>query len=190
MKTKGIKVKTQILLFFGLIILLGSCKQMSEQVQDKSAGINGGFEVSKDGLPVNWLMYTPNTVPDSDFRIVLDKSIFKEGKQSLKFEVKKCSSIGGWISPGFTNEFFDNREGHYKVSFWIKNEGTEFNISAGGVSAKEGNMTTLIKGIEPVNEWKLLEYKVDVLKDQWLRIQLNILQPGSFWIDDIRIEKI
>ena len=68
---------------------------MSEQIRDNSAGINGGFEVSKDGLPVNWLMYTSSTVPKADFEIILDKKDFKEGEQSLRFDVKECEDIGG-----------------------------------------------------------------------------------------------
>jgi hypothetical protein len=195
MRAITIKVNTQfflLILVFG--ILTGGCNKMSEIIVDKTAVLNGGFEVSKNGLPVNWLMYTPNTVPDADFQIILDKEIFKEGKQSLKFNVKKCSSIGGWKSPGFTNEFFEvgryRGEGRYKLSFWVKNAGAEFSITAGGVSAQGANMTTLIKEHEQIDDWKLLEYEIDVPTDRWLRMQLNILQPGTFWIDDIRIERI
>ena len=194
MKTFRIIAKTQFLLLLNLTAFLGGCTQFSEMVKDKSAGLNGGFEVSKYGLPVNWIMYTSKTVPDADFKIVFDKDIFKEGKQSLKLDVQKCSSTGGWKSPGFTNEFFEigkyKGEGPYNLSFWIKNNGTKFNISAGGVSTKEGDMKLLIEGNETLNDWKLLEYEIDVPKDRWLRMQLNILQPGTFWIDDIKIEKI
>ncbi|MBS1271957.1 MAG: hypothetical protein MAGBODY4_01093 [Candidatus Marinimicrobia bacterium] len=167
---------------------------MSEQIKDKSAGLNGGFEVSKNGLPVNWLMYTPNTVPNSDFKIILDNEEYKEGKQSLRFDVKECEDIGGWHSPGFTNEFFvaGKYEGHarYKISFWIKNNGTKFQITAGGVESKGGEMTPLIEGDEEISDWKLFEDEIEVPQERWLRMQLNILQPGTFWIDDIRIEKV
>lgn len=188
-------VNTPFLVFTLLFILFTEgCNEMSEKVVDKSAGLNGSFEVSKNGLPVNWVMYTPNTVPYADFQIILDKEVFKEGKQSLKFIVKRCSSIGGWKSPGFTNEFYEvgkyKGEGHYKLSFWVKNDGAEFSISAGGVSATTGNMKTLIKENKQINDWKLLEYQIDVPKDKWLRMQLNLLRPGTFWIDDINIEKL
>lgn len=182
-------------LFFTILVLLliMGCQQMSEQISDKSAGLNGGFEISKNDLPVNWLLYTPKTVPDSDFKIVLDKDVFKEGKQSLKFDVQKCSSTGGWHSPGFTNEFSTSSkyegEGSYKLSFWIKNDGSKFNVSAGGVSAMKGNMKTLIQEDMQINDWKLLEYEIDIPEKNWLRMQLNILQPGTFWIDDVRVEK-
>jgi len=166
---------------------------MSEKITDKSAGMNGGFEVSKNGIPVNWVMYTPKTVADAKFEIVLDKDVFKEGKQSLRFDVDKCSSIGGWNSPGFTNEFFEmgkyKGEGKYKLSFWIKNDGTEFKISAGGVSGMKGKMNTLIQENDQIADWKYFEYQIDIPKDRWLRMELNILQPGTLWIDDIKIEK-
>jgi len=185
---------TKFFLLLSLMFLLAACfGQMSELEKDKSAGLNGGFEVSSNGLPVNWLMYTPNTVKEADFKIVLDNEVYKEGKQSLMFDVVKCSSIGGRFSPGFTNEFFESGkfegEGIYKLSFWVKNEGSKFKISAGGVSAMKGNMAVLIDEDEQISDWKLLEYKIDIPKDNWLRMELNVLQAGTFWIDDIKIEK-
>lgn len=188
------KSSIQLTCVIGLTILLTACNQMSEQIKDKSAGLNGGFEVSKNGLPVNWLMYTSNTVPKADFEIILDEKDFKEGEQSLRFDVKDCEDIGGWHSPGFTNEFFEvgkyNGQARYKLSFWIKNNGSKFKIDAGGVESKGGDMRTLIESDEIINSWKLLEYEIEVPEERWLRMQLNIIQPGTFWIDDIRIEKL
>ncbi|MEA1972803.1 MAG: hypothetical protein U9N34_05870, partial [Candidatus Cloacimonadota bacterium] len=65
-----------------------------------------------------------------------------------------------------------------------------FKVFGGCVAAKGGDMKTLIEGNEEIDDWKLHEYEIDVLKDRWLRMQLNILQPGTFWIDDIKIEKL
>lgn len=33
------------------------CTQRSEFIKDESVGMNGGFEQSKSGLPVNWLIH-------------------------------------------------------------------------------------------------------------------------------------
>ena len=177
----------------GLLVLTG-CMQMSEKETDESAGINGGFEVTKNSLPVNWLMYTPNTVPDGEFKIIIDKNVFKEGKQSLRFDVVNCSSTGGWHSPGFTNEFSDSGqfEGEviYKLSFWIKNNGTKFRVESGGVAPYKGEMKVLIESDEQIEDWKYLEYKINVPEERHLRMELNILEPGTFWIDDIQIDKI
>lgn len=175
-----------------MFLLIGCFGQMIELEKDKSAGLNGGFEVFRNGLPVNWLMYGPKTVKNADFKITPDNEFYSEGKQSLRFDVVKCSSIGG-VSPGFTNEFFESGrfegEGSYKLSFWVKNEGSTFKISAGGVSAMKGNMTTLIEEKKQISDWKFFEYQIDIPKDNWLRMELRILQPGIFWIDDIQIEK-
>jgi len=194
MKKYWINMKSNCSLILGLVLILSGCDQMSEKETDSSAGLNGGFEISKNGLPVNWLMYTNNTVPEADFTIELDKDVFIEGKQSLKFDVKKCTTIGEWHSPGFTNEFFDigkyDGEGIYKISFWIKNNGSTFRVTAGGVSAMKGEMKTLIEGNDEIDDWKLHEYEINVPNNRWLRMQLNILQPGTFWIDDIKIEKL
>jgi len=190
------------IVFVGFMVLLltiafgGGCHRMSELEEDPSAGVNGGFEIARNGLPVNWLMYTPNTVPDADFQVVLDKVVYKEGSQSLKFDVKRCRpGAKGWYAPGFTNEFFEKGkgrfgEGHYKISFWIRNNGATYCINAGGVSAFGGNMSTLVTSNEQSDDWKQLEYEVEIPKDYHLRMELNILQPGTLWIDDIRIERI
>jgi len=194
MKKYWIKMKSEYVLLLGLFFILSACQQMSEKETDIAAGINGGFEIFKNNLPVNWLMYTPNTVPNADFDITFDNAIYKEGEQSLRFDVKECSSNGGWHSPGFTNEFSDigKFEGKaiYKLSFWIKNNGSKYHISAGGVAPMEGDMKTLIESDQQLEDWKYLEYEINVPEDMHLRMQLNILQPGTFWIDDIRIEKI
>ena len=129
-------------------------------------------------------------MPNSKFEIILDKEDFIEGKQSLKFRVEKCSSTGGWRSPGFTNQFDAEQASSYRLRFWIKNNGAEFCIKAGGVSPKYGDMKTLLRSNEQINDWKQYEYKVPVAKEfNELRVEVNVLDPGTFWIDDIQIEK-
>ncbi len=183
----------KVTLLLGLLVLIG-CMQMSEKETDETAGLNGGFEVTKNGIPVNWLMYSPNTVQNGEFEIVIDKNLFKEGKQSLRFDVNNCSSTGGWHSPGFTNEFSESGkfkgEGTYKLGFWIKNDGTKFRVEAGGVSPHKGDLKVLIESSEELEDWKYLHYKIHVPKERHLRMELNILSPGTFWIDDVQITKI
>ena len=188
MKTTG-----NYAIILSLYLILSACQQMSEKEIDKSAGLNGGFEISKNDLPVNWLMYTPNTVPNADFKIRLDTTIFKEGKQSLRFDVINCSSSGGWHSPGFTNEFSESGqfegEGNYKLSFWIRNDGSKYRINAGGVTPKGGDMKKIIESDQQIDDWKYQEYDISVPTEGHLRMELNILQPGTFWIDDVKIKK-
>lgn len=112
----------------------------------------------------------------------------------LRFEVKKCSAIGRRLSTGFTNEFFAvgkfEGKARYKLSFWIKNTNSRFTISAGSVTSKTGEIKTLMEKNQDIEDWKFYEYEIDVPDERWLKMELNILQPGTFWIDDIKIEKI
>lgn len=159
--------------------------------QDRAAGMNGSFEVTKSGLPVSWSFYTPQTVPAADFDILMDTADFKDGKQSLQFVVRKCEATGGRLSPGFFNEFPDTKPGEtYKISFWAKNAGSEFVFTARGVSAMGREPGVVIKSKETFNEWRRFECTHTIPSQMWLRLELNVVQPGTFWIDDIQMAKV
>ena len=53
MKTLKLKSKMSFLLTLCALLMLGSCNKMSEQIKVESAGINGGFEVSKKRPNIN-----------------------------------------------------------------------------------------------------------------------------------------
>jgi len=191
-------LKTRILLIGMIpviIILINSCDYilhpMSEMIEDETAGMNGSFEVARSGLPVNWLLYTPKTVPAGDFNIVIDTTEFKDGKQSLKFNVRECVATGGWYSPGFCNQFPAKVGQSYKISFWVKNIGSGFFAQIGGVGSSTGKYETIIKSDETIEPWRLVEYTYTIPEKMTsIRFELNIIKPGIFWIDDLKIEQI
>jgi len=173
------------------MVPLFSCTRMSKQIRDKTAGTNGSFEITKSGLPVNWLFYTPETVPKGDFDIIIDTTEYKDGKQSLKFLVRECSPVGGWWSPGFCNEYKALPGEIFRISFWIKNNGTDYQIRIGGVSVTTGKYDTIVRSKEPSETWQYYEYYYTIPENmKAIRFEMNILQPGTFWIDDIKIEKV
>jgi hypothetical protein len=168
----------------------GFNSRMSEYYYDKNAGLNGSFEIVENGFPVNWMIYSPKTIPEGDYDLIIDTTDFKEGKQSLKFLVRSCAPDGGWHSPGFCMEDEANPGEFYKVSFWYINDSSEFIARIGGVGPSVGEYETIIKSNESNNTWKLIEYKYAIPQDMnSIRFELNILQPGSFWIDGLRIDK-
>jgi hypothetical protein len=180
---------------FITIIFLNGCDYilhpMSEMITDKTAGINGSFEVIKSGLPVNWIIYTPETVPEGDFDIVFDTVDFKDGKQSLKFIVRKCDATGGWHSPGFCNEFPAKPGQTFKISFWFKNNGSGFIVRIGGVGSSTGQYETIIKSDETIDSWRLVEYTYTIPEKMTaIRFEMNIIKPGIFRIDDLKIAQI
>ena len=135
-------------------VLLSGCDEFSESRQDKTAGINGSFEVVESGLPVNWSVYTPKSIPTGDFDLIIDTIEYKDGKQSLKFLVRECSSRGGWLSPGLFQEYKATPGETYRVSFWVKNDGAEFRVGVSGVAAKEGEDETIVRSRETIDTWQ------------------------------------
>lgn len=167
---------------------LSGCQKMSEWVIDDSVGLNGGFEVTKDGLPVNWLVYTPATIPTGDYDLVIDTVEHKEGRQSLKFVVRDCASTGGWYSPGFSKEYEAASGVTYHVGFWVKNERSRFRAKVGGVSAFKGEYETIVEGGDSIPEWHRYVYAYTMPAGfHRLRLEINVLSPGTFWVDDITI---
>ncbi len=180
-----------LLIVLVLSLMLGGCKRFSESIQDKTAGMNGSFEVTESGLPVNWLVYTPAIIPTGDYDLIIDTTEYKDGKQSLKFLVRECSSVGGWYSPGLSQEYKAIPGETYMVSFWVMNDGSEFIVEIGGVSDKEGEYETIVRSKEAIDIWQQFEHIYTIpQKMNAIRFEMNILQPGTFWIDDIEIERI
>ncbi|OFX91936.1 MAG: hypothetical protein A2X05_03625 [Bacteroidetes bacterium GWE2_41_25] len=164
---------------------------MSEYITDENAGKNGSFEITKSGLPVNWILYTPKTIPTGDYDLIIDTTEYKDGKQSLKLLVRECSPDGGWHSPGFCMQYKAEPEESYHVSFWVKNELSEFIARIGGVSATKGRYDTIVKSNETITSWQIFEYTYIIPPGMNnIRFEMNILQPGSFWIDDLKIERM
>jgi len=172
-------------------LVAAACEELSEKVEDDSVGWNGDFENDRDGLPVNWLVYTPRTVPDSDFDIVLDTLEFKEGGQSLRFDVRDCEGIGGRYSPGIAQERPAQAGGTYRVSFWIRSDGADLGAKVGGISAFAGQYETVVEATGGTDGWVFVErdYPMPAEYDR-IRFELSVLSPGSVWIDDVRIEPL
>lgn len=153
-------------------------------------GFNGGFEAFENDLPVNWGVYSPNTVANAVFSIEADQNLFVEGKQSLMFNVTSCSEKGGWFSPGFFGEYPEWTAGDYDVSCFVLNKGSHFRLNAGGVNNHHGNIQCLIDDTTNDQSWRHCQYQVHVADGEHLRIELNVLSTGVFRIDHISIEKV
>jgi hypothetical protein len=174
-----------------LILMIGAgCSPYSTQIRGDDDSMNGGFEIVREGLPVNWYFYTPDNVPVGDFDILTDTALYKEGKQSLKFLVRDCSDVGGWHSPGFFEDFSATAYETYMVSFWVINNGCDFKVRIGSSEYGKGSHEeTIIASKENFNDWRYFEYLFKVRYDR-IRFEVNIYRPGSIWFDDIKIEGV
>jgi len=175
------------------LILLQSCglNSMSKIERDKSAGMNGSFEFVKSGLPVNWSFYAVEALRNGECILKMDTNEYKNGKQSLNFVINKLdSSHYLWKKPGFFQTYNARLGETYKLSFWIKNNNCEFLIRVS--SEGEGMYSEkIIHSDKDIEDWKYVEYNYTVPVEKNfknIRFEVNLLKPGSFWIDDINIE--
>lgn len=189
MKTNSIILTVALVIASLAAILAISCsKQMSETVSDEEIGYNGGFEQIENNIPVNWLVYTPETTGSGDFDISADTQNRKEGKQSLKFDVRSCSDKGGRFSPGVSQERRVDAGDNFKISFWTKNQGAAYLIRIHAVSATKQAGGIELKSEESSNDWVYHEYQYTIPeKMNKLRFECNVLVPGTFWLDDVSI---
>lgn len=203
MSTSLIKTKLKIIIPIAVMVLtLQGCimKPMSEREKDTTIKWNGGFEYVRDGLPVNWLFYTEKTingkkhgsidVPATDFDLIIDTVDYKEGRQSLKFVVRQCGSAGEWHSPGFCDEFEVDGDRKYMVTFWVKNKGSECELKAGAVKAMGGAGYETIHLDKDIADWQKFEIPCSVPAGMRLRINVNVLRPGTFQIDGISFREM
>ena len=171
--------------------VLCGCNKFSESILDESAGMNGGFEITESGLPVNWFVYTPETIPTGEYDLIIDTVEYWSGQQSLKFVVRECSPRGGWHSPGFCQQYEATPGMTYTVGFWVKNDGAEFLAKIGGVSPSEGQYETIVRSSETIATWRHYEKEYTMPPEfDSIRFELNILRPGTFWIDEVTISGI
>jgi hypothetical protein len=171
--------------------LLAGCQTFSRSVDDPTAGMNGGFEVVRDGLPVNWLLYTPDVIPDGDYDLIIDHDRPHSGENSLRFEVRACRPTGGWHSPGFSQQFEAEPGETYTIGFWVRNRSAIFIARVGGVSAFDGEYELIVRTDEEFADWKYFEHEY-TMPDEFdeLRFEFNVLSPGTVWVDDIAISGI
>ena len=54
----------------------------------------------------------------------------------------------------------------------------------------EGGESQFIEGSEDIDEWQQFVSEVIVGEKQSFRIELSILEPGTFWIDDVKVVKL
>jgi len=166
------------------------CTPISTREKSESAGFNGSFEIEKSGRPVNWyIYYLP--IKSGDAEVSFDTTDAIEGKQSLKFVVHR---VGRRWSAGLFQVIPAESKDTYKVSFWLKNQGCKVSLLLNSEKPKEApsaNRRALSEEETGINTWRQFEYVYTVPETyNNIRFELDILKPGTLWIDDVRIEKV
>lgn len=189
------KMKNTFRMYLGCLV--GVCSvffvhaQFSECIKQPGAGVNGGFEILHNNLPVNWYLYTPATVKKGSFTITVDTRDVVEGKHSLVFNVKESSAEGGRFSPGLFQEFEVQPGSSYRIRLKVKNDQATVKFRVVPVSTKQqGNPTE--QHIPSAGErWQEITLVCDTKPDfTRMRVELNILSAGLVKVDDFVLERI
>ena len=149
----------------------------------------------KSGYPANWWVHH-RPLDDGDGELSFDTADAVDGTQSLKFVVYRANPVGGWRSPGLF-QVSDAEEGRsYRVSFWLKNRGGEIRLLITSSTSESREPRTPIKKIIAAEKtgddsWHQFVYTYTVPAHYAnIRFEINIVVPGTVWIDDVRIEPL
>lgn len=169
--------------------------EMSTRKVDRAAGYNGSFEFVKSGYPANWYVYH-RPLDDGDGEMSLDTADAVDGTRSLKFAVSKANPVGGWRSPGLF-QVSDAEEGRsYRLSFWLKNRAAKIRLLITSETHESREPRILIIEIIDAERtgnqtWRQFVYTYTVPAHYAnIRFEMNIVAPGTVWIDDVRIEPL
>ena len=171
-------------------VVLCGCAPISIREKSESAGFNGSFEIARSGLPVNWYFYY-SPIKNGGVEISLDTSDAIEGNQSLKLVSRRVERV--W-KPGFFQVLPAKSESSYRVSFWLKSQGCSVSLMLNSEKPKEAP-PAIRRALNDeeigAGTWRKFEYIYTVPESyENIRFELNIIQPGTLWIDDVRIEEV
>ena len=174
------------------VTMFNTFLSLSNIERDSEAGFNGSFEVVKSGLPANWYVHRV-PLEDGDVEISYDSDDRVDGTQSLKLLVHRVEG-SRWRGPGLF-QVTDAVEGQtYRVSFWLKNRGCRIRIlidSEFPESREPRNPITQVLDVEStgLDTWQRFDFTYTVPEHyRDIRFELNVLAPGTVWVDDVRIE--
>lgn len=173
------------------LALPASAGPFSETREDATAGPNTSFELARDGLPLNWSIYTPATTGSSDFSVQVDTARAKGGRQSLRISTTAAHPKGGRFSPGFFREVPAQAGDVWEVSFQALGNGAEFHAEAGGVSAKRGELRPWLRWKEQDADWRQHSTRVTIPEGMdRLRVQISVVGVGNVNFDDVVLTRI
>lgn len=176
------------------VAYLGTSLRLSTRESDEAAGFNGSFEVVKSGYPANWNVYH-RPLDAGDAELSFDPAEPIDGTQSLKMLVHRVDPSGGWRSPGLF-QVTEAQTGHsYRVSFWLKNHGSRIRLVIDSETADSREPRNPIREIidaESTDDtWREFVYTYTVPAHYSnIRFELNVMAPGTVWVDDVRIEPL
>ncbi len=147
---------------------------------------NGGFE---DYVGDQIKLYQ---LQDVAVQVVFaDKSVYKEGKASLRFEKQEQDAgTKGYVAQEVRVKPYRS----YKVSFWVKTEG--LNPPTSFLPQVHGNDSRILMELNPVlhtiGDWRRMTFGFNSCDNSTVKIYLGLSHwvSGKLWVDDLSIEEV
>jgi len=178
-----------VVLFAGASLFLSACQSGELIKRHSTAGLNGGFETTDGGYPVNWAFF-PNPEVDNTFQVVVDSVEVLEGNVSLR-----VSTMPGKKLPGFRSIRVEVQPGRdYRLSLSFKNDGCSLQVrrtmqnSFGITNLRQD---TIVDTSASSIHWETFEETLSVSGEE-AKVFLVFLIGGSgtVWFDDVKVEEI
>ena len=170
-------------------LILATCQSNELSKPNNEAGLNGGFETTDAGYPVNWAFF-PNPEADDLFQISVDPTKAQEGAQSLELTTDQNEKTVGFrsrrvpVQPGKT----------YHISFAIQNDGCTLKVrrivqDTSGTDNRRSEI--IVETSDPTSDWEIYEETL-VVSDGEAQVVLVFLVdgPGTLWVDDVQVEEV
>ena len=169
-------------------MLLVSCGSNELIRSGPSGDLNGGFEVTKNGYPVNWA-FGPNPESMESYNVSVDTSRFVEGMNSLCIISTQDDQ-----TKIFRSQRVSVQAGkRYRISFSIMNEGCSLQVR---LTVMDFSGTTNIRSetiaslSESVFEWADYEEILTVAQGEAKAFLIFLVEGvGTLWCDNVIIEE-
>jgi hypothetical protein len=187
MKNRFIIVLTALATLTSLLLV--SCGSNELSKRNDTAGLNGGFETTDSGYPVNWAFF-PNPEDGDLFDVSVDTGKAQKGNQSLQLDVHQSET-----TVGFRSQRIPVQSGKtYKISFTTQRTGGNLKVrrivqDASGTNNLRSEI--IVDSSTPSSDWQVFEERL-LVSDKEANVVLIFLVdgPGTLWVDDVKVEVV
>lgn len=167
--------------------LATACQSDELLERDAAAGLNGSFEITRSGYPVNWSFF-PNPEADSTLGVVLDSSRVVEGSHSLKIVVRPSGRL-----PALRSSQVAVQPGKsYRLGIALMNQGCTLKVNRivldpSGMTVRRRDL--VIDTSVPSTEWQTFAETLSVAHNEaQVLLVIMIGGSGTVWLDDVKVE--
>jgi len=169
-------------------VLAAACQSDELLERNGTAGLNGSFEITQAGYPVNWAFF-PNPEADSTLRVVFDSNQVVEGSHSLKLVVRPSDKLPALRSSQVAVQ--PGKKYRFRLSF--RNEGCSLKVNrivqdASGKTVRRQDF--IIDTSVSSTDWETFEETLSVAQDEaQVLLVIIIAGSGTVWLDNVNFKE-